>query len=167
MESILGRIVAIVLTLIAVAGVGYVGYTAFEKSRASQCLSDISQVITNTRALFQQSANGYASFTTANAGALINAGVFPGSMVRGGQVVDAWGNTVQLSPGNANNTEATITFGGAGSETVPQCATVVTGLKDFVAMTVGGTTFSQANQPDPVTASTACSGGKTIAVTFQ
>ena len=166
MDRTVGVILAVVLGLLALGAVVLSGHHAFASNTASTVVTDVSQLETNARAQFGQGANLYANFTTANEGAMITSGVFPTDMVRGGAVVDSWGNAVALAPA-ANNTEGTITFGGGGSETSDECANVVTGLKDYVSLTVGGTTFTQANQPDAVSAGNACGAGLTIAMTFQ
>ncbi|CAN7312850.1 prepilin type IV pili [Caballeronia sp. LjRoot34] len=166
MDGILGRIVAIVLGLLALSGVSYAAYKGFSGSKASQLSGDIAQIITQARVQSAQGSDGYTSFTTGNEGALITAGIFPGDMVRNGTVVDPWGNNVALtSDGNA--TEGVLTVGGGGSETADQCTNVVTGLKDYVSLAVGGTTFTQATPPDSVSAANACAAGLSITVTFQ
>lgn len=167
MDGILGRVVAIVLGLLALAGVGLAGYKAFAANKSSTISTDITQIVTNARSQFSQNSNGYANFTTNNANALVTAGVIPSDMVRAAGVTDAWGNAVQL--GNAaGSTEGTITFGGGGSESVEQCASVVTSLKDYVSLQVGGgAAFTQAVQPDAVSAARACTAGLAIVLTFQ
>ena len=166
MDRTVGVILAVVLGLLALGAVVLSGHHAFASNTASTVVTDISQLEINARSQFGQGTNLYTNFTTANEGAMITGGVFPTDMVRGGAVVDSWGNAVALAPA-ANNTEGTISFGGGGSETADECSAVVTGLKDYVALQVGGTTFSQANQPDAVSASNACAGGLAIALTFQ
>jgi hypothetical protein len=122
MGRILGAIIAVVLGLLALAGVGVMGATGFfGGDKASKVTTDISQLITNARSQFAQNSNGYTNFTTANEAPMMTAGVFPNSMVRGGAVIDAWGNAVALSSTN-NATQ----FGGGSSETAKQCPTVVT-----------------------------------------
>jgi hypothetical protein len=166
MERIFGAVVAVILGLLALAGVTAVASGAFGGDKASRVSSDISQVVTNARGGFVQSANGYTSFTTANEASLITAGVFPNTMVRAGAVVDAWGNAVTL--GNSNNaTIGTVTFGGGGSETAKSCASVVSTLHDYVTLTVGGTVFTPTNQPDANSAGAACGTSLTITVAFQ
>ena len=166
MDRTVGVMLAVVLGLLALGAVVLSGHHAFASNTASTVVTDISQLETNARAQFGQGSNLYTSFTTANESAMITGGLFPTDMVRGGAVVDAWGNAVTLAPA-ANNTEGTISFGGGGSETTDECTTAVTAMKDYVSMTVGGTTFTQANQPDSVSAANACAGGLAIALTFQ
>ena len=166
MEGILGRIVAVVLGLLALAGVGVVATNAFSGNKASNVTSDITQVITNARAQFTQGGNGYTNFTTANNSALITAGIFPPDMTRGATIVDPWGNTVTIASASAAS-QGVISFGGGNSETAKQCVAVATSLKDFVTLSVNGTTFTPTTLPDPVSAAAACSATATFVLTFQ
>ncbi|WP_321816717.1 MULTISPECIES: type 4 pilus major pilin [unclassified Paraburkholderia] len=166
MEGILGRAMAVVLGLIALAAVALAATGAFSSSKASTVVSDITMVVANARGLFSQNNNGYTNFTSANESALSSAGVFPSDMVRSSAIYDAWGNSVTLSSADSD-TEGVVAFGGGGSETVKQCVTVVTGLKDYVSLEVGGTTFTETNQPDATTAESACESDLTITLTFQ
>jgi hypothetical protein len=166
MDRIIGAIVAVVLGLLALAGVALMGSTGFSGDKSSKVASDITQTVTNARGQFVQSSNGYTNFTTANIGSMITAGIFPTTMVRNNAVVDQWGNNVTLANSN-NATVGSITFGGGGSETAKQCAAVVNALKDYVSLTVGGTTFTPTNQPDAVTAGAACNNSLSITLAFQ
>jgi hypothetical protein len=169
MEGILGRVIAVVLGLLALGGVSYASYSGFSSARASQIVTDIAQAETTARAGYSQGSSGYTNFTTANETALITAGKptdFPTDMLRSGVIKDAWGNAVTAAPADSD-TQGVITVGGGGSESADQCATVAVGLKDYVSLTVGTTTFTPTTQPDRSTAMTACSDTATIAVTFQ
>ena len=77
MDRLLGNIIAIVLTLLALVGLAYAGYNGFQNHKAGVVVNDVAQMITNARAGFSQSNNGYANFTTANVPAMINGGMFP------------------------------------------------------------------------------------------
>ncbi|WP_144153344.1 type 4 pilus major pilin [Paraburkholderia sp. BCC1885] len=166
MDSMLGRIVATVLTLMAIgAAVVYI-HGGFSWNKNATITSDVTWVVTNARTQFSQNSNGYTNFTNANLTAMTNAGVFPPDMVRNGTLVDAWGNTVTVSSaGNAS--EGVVAFGGGGSESVEQCSNVVTTLRDYVSLQVGGTSFTQASLPDSVAAGNACANGLGITLTFQ
>lgn len=166
MDGILGRIIATVLGLLALVGVAYASYNGFQNHKASVMVNNLAQLMTNARAGFSQGNNGYVNFTTANVPNMINSGMFPTDMVRGTAIYDAWGNAITLSSAN-NGAQGVISFGGGGAETTKQCVTVATGNKDFVTMTVGSTTFTQAALPDQSTAGAACSATATFSVTFQ
>ena len=165
MERILGAVAAVVLALIAMAGVALAIHHAFTGSTSQNVVSDMTQVVENARQGFE-GPTGYTNFTTANEPAMITSSMFPSDMVQNGNVVDAWGNPVTLAPAN-NNTEGVVTFGGGGSEDAGECATVVVGLKDYISLSVGGTTFTPSTPPDKVSAGNACSAGLQIAMTFQ
>ncbi|WP_373380347.1 prepilin type IV pili [Cupriavidus nantongensis] len=166
MDGILGRVVAIVLGLLALVGIAYAGYNGFQNHKASVVATNIEQLITNARAGFSQGNNGYTNFTTANIAAMINGGMFPTDMVRGNALVDPWGNAVTLASAN-NGSRGVITFGGGNAQTAKQCVSATLGMKDYVTLTVGTTTFDQTNLPDQVTASAACSATASFALTFQ
>lgn len=156
MEGILGRIIATVLGLIALAGVGYAAYNGFSNSKSSDVVTGITTIINNSRAQFSSGNSRYTNFTTANAASLVAAGIVPTSWVGPGNVpTDPWGNALGFAPTGAN-TQGQITFGGAGSATVAQCINVLQNLKDYVSVTVGTKTFTQAALPDPVSAAAAC-----------
>ncbi|MGX6566068.1 type 4 pilus major pilin [Cupriavidus necator] len=166
MDGILGRIVAIVLGLLALVGIAYAGYNGFQSHKAGVVATNITQLITNARAGFSQGNNGYTNFTTANIAAMIAGGMFPTDMVRGTTLVDPWGNAVTLSSAN-NGSQGVITFGGGNGQTAKQCVSTAVGLKDYVTLTVGSTTFNQTNLPDQATAGAACSATAAFALTFQ
>ncbi|MCW3587383.1 prepilin type IV pili [Burkholderia cenocepacia] len=165
MERIIGAIVAIILGLLAMAGVGLMASDGFGSDKASKVTTDITQTMSNARGQFMQNTN-YTNFTTANIPAMITSGIFPAPMVRGNALVDRWGNAVVLNNTN-NGTVGTIQFGGGGSETAKQCASVVTSIKDYVSLTVGGVMFTPQNQPDAVSAGAACGTSLQITVAFQ
>jgi hypothetical protein len=164
MDGIFGRVVAVVLLLLAMAGVGYAAYSGFSLNTSGRIVTDLTLFTTNVRALFAQGNTGYANLTTANLGVLISEGVFPSDMLRAGTAVDGWGNPITLSSTNGG-TYGVIGLG--GNETVEQCTKVVISVKDYVQLSVGGTVFTQTTQPDPITAQVACTGGGDIQVTFQ
>ncbi|MBF6989382.1 prepilin type IV pili [Cupriavidus sp. IK-TO18] len=166
MDGILGRIVAIVLGLLALAGIAYAGYNGFQSHKASVVATNISQLITNARAGFSQGNNGYTNFTTANVASMITSGMFPSDMVRGTTLIDSWGNAVTLASANSGS-QGVITFGGGNAQTAKQCVSTALGLKDYVTLAVGSTTFNQTNLPDQATAGAACSATATFTLTFQ
>lgn len=166
MESVVARGIATLLTLLALAFAGTVVYKLFSSNKATNITTDMSLLINNSRAQFSQGSTGYTNFANANLTNLNTAGILPADMVRAAGLTDAWGNAVTL--GNAGGaTQATIAFGGGNSETPDQCTAVVTALKDYVSLKVGGTTFTQAGLPDPDTAGAACAGSPAIVLTFQ
>lgn len=167
MEGILGRIVATVLGLLALAGIGYAAANGFSNSKVDIIVSGATHIATNARAQFSAGNTGYTNFTTANAASLVSAGIIPTSWVTAGVPTDPWGNAVTFAAG-ASPTQGVITIGGGGSETIEQCIKVTQNLKDYVSLVVGTKTFTQAALPDPVSAAAACTAATTkIAMTFQ
>lgn len=166
MDRIIGAAVAIILGLLALAALSGGVSSAFGGNKASNVTQDITQLMTNARAQFSQGGNGYTNFTTANAAALITAGVPPSSMVRGAAIFDAWGNPVTLASAGGS-AQGVVSFGGGNAESAKQCVSVVTSLKDYVSLTVNGTTFTPAALPDPVTAAAACTATAGFVLTFQ
>ena len=166
MERIYGAIAAFVLGLLALAQVTGMGSGAFDWYNNSRLVSNVSSVQTAARGQFMQGSNGYTNFTTANAAALITAGIIPAGWVKGGAIVDNWGNNVTLASAS-NATIGSITFGGGNTETVQNCGKVVNNLGDYVSVVVGGKTFTQASPPDAVTATAACQVALSITVNFQ
>jgi hypothetical protein len=157
---------AVILGLVLLALGAAALYGGFNTGKASNLVTEITLIETNARGGFAQSNQGYTSFTTVNVPTLASGGMFPANLVRNGTLYDEWGNTMQLGSAS-NDTQGVITFGGGGSQSVDECKTVVMGLKDYVSMAVGGATFTQTDQPDANSATNACSGNPTIAVTFQ
>ncbi len=167
MDSLLGRIVATVLGLLALAGIGSAIYSAFSSDTTSGIVSDMSQTVVNARSAFSQGTSGYSSFTNANISQLITNDIFPSSMVKSGAVYDRWGNAVSISA-QLGGTQGVLTFGGGGSEDVNSCAKVAVSLvaANYVSLKVGSQTFSKANAPDPVTAANACATGLQFQLVF-
>jgi len=166
MREMIGTIGAIVIGLILLALIGVTVLGGTKSGKASNFVSGMAVIQSKAREGFAQSNNGYTNFTTANAGTMINNHDFPTTMVKGGVLVDLWGNGIQLSSAN-NGSQGVITFGGGGSEDAEQCKSVVTGLKDYVTLNVAGTIFTQSNQPDGATAGAACAiGAAGITITF-
>lgn len=163
MDSILGRVVAAILGLLALGGVIYAGGQALGGNKVSQMTNDVAQVVNNARSQMSQNSLGYTNFTTANTAPLITAGIFPADMNRGGVIVDAWGNAVTFAP-IANGQQFTLTWGGAGM-TADQCSKLASSMQGYISLKVNATTW--AIPPDAVAAGTACGGGTTFVGTFQ
>lgn len=167
MDSLLGRIVATVLGLLALVAVGSGIYQGFGMDTTSQIVTDMSSTVVNARSAFAQGTSGYSSFSNANVTQLINNDIFPSGMVRGGALYDRWGNAVTISSQNAGM-QGVITFGGGGSEDVNFCAKTAVSMNavSYVSMKVGATTFPKANAPDPVQAANACATGLQFTLVF-
>lgn len=166
MDSIIARIAVILVGLLALAGAAAGVNMLMQSNTASRVDTDVAAILNQARGAFASGPTGYTNFTTANLAQLVNAGVFPSDMVVGTAVNDPWGNAVTLSSANGG-TQGVLTFGGGGSETVSTCSKAATGIKDYVALKIGTTSFTPSAPPDAVTAATACATGMTLVLTFQ
>ena len=169
MDSVLGRIAATVLTLLVLAAVGLGIYKAFSGNKVAQTVTDLSMLVNNARAQYSQGNGGYTAFvvTNGNAGALINANgtsaIIPTDMIRGGQVVDAWGNPVTISSFN-NGSQFNVSFGGNGV-TASQCAQLLTEISGYTAIAASGSPpFTTSWPPNATTAAGACTGATANAI---
>ena len=170
MDSVLGRIAATVLTLLVLAAVGLGIYKAFSGNKVAQTVTDLSMLVNSARAQYSQGNGGYTAFavTNGNAGALINSNgtsaIIPSDMIRGGQVVDAWGNTVSIVSLN-NGSQFRVDLGGNGV-TASQCAQLLTEINGYVwiGVTNGATVFTPAAPPNATTAAGACTGATANAI---
>lgn len=166
MENIIARIAVILVGLLALAGVVAGVSGLMQSNTASRVDTDVASILNQARGAFASGPTGYSNFTTANISSLVNAGVFPSDMVVGSAVTDPWGNSLTLASANGG-TQGVLTFGGGGSESVATCSKAATGIKDYVTLKVGTTTFTPALPPDAVTAAQACTTGLTFVLTFQ
>ena len=165
MESILARVMATVLGLIALAAVVFAMDSANNSSKINMMTASISQLVTEARAQYAMSSTGYASFTTANTAALATAKIIPDRLMLNGSAVDLWGNPITFnSVSSANNYEFQITFGGANIP-VETCVGLVTNIGGYVDMTIGGQDMGNL-PPDPITAENACTNSTQISLTY-
>jgi hypothetical protein len=168
MESIVARVTATLLGLLALVGVSAGAYNGFQNSRAARVHEGITQIITNARAAFSMGSNGYTNMTTANQATLISAGLFPADWVNGANVRDPWGNAIALASANSGS-QGVLTVGGGGSMNTATCTKAVQALRDYVTLKVGTTDFTPTTPPDATSGATACgtSGTVSIVITFQ
>jgi hypothetical protein len=166
MERVIGALVAIALAILALSSVLGNSDQAKADQKGSSLTTNIAFVMTKARSGFAQSNTGYANFSNGNIASLINAGVFPPSMVKNGAVYDMWGNPLTLGSTN-NGASGTIAFGGGGSETSEECVTTITGLSGYDSLTVNGSTYTSSSAPDEATAGGACTATAAITVTFH
>jgi hypothetical protein len=164
MRDFFGSLYGQIVTVIGLVSILILGANMLTTNKAVSQASDIGMLVTNARRLGAQ-GNGYLNFTSANAPALIKDGIVPGTMVRGGAITDQWGGTVELTNQN-NGGQGVITLNGIPSQ--KDCSNFVAIIgSGYEAVTVGGTTFSQNNPVDSVTASNACNGQTSVSITFS
>lgn len=134
MDSILGRVIAAILVLLAIAGVVYLGSQAMGSNKISNQLSDLSQLKTNVQTLYANDVAGYSTITAAN---LITAGAVPADMVQSStSVIDAWGNAVSIKPdagtvGGASQFD--VTFNSLSNGDCVKLVTQVSGTTGILA----------------------------------
>ncbi|CAB3730623.1 hypothetical protein LMG22037_05550 [Paraburkholderia phenoliruptrix] len=166
MDSILGFFAGRGMQLAAMAGVALLIAAVVVIMGSGNMVSDLTFIMTQSRAQLAQGNNGYANFTNANASGLIGAGVFPSTWNKSGTLYDRWGNAVTLAS-TANGVQGQVTFGGGGTETTSSCSSVASNLNGYSSLQIGGKTFTPSSMPDAATAGTACAGQPTLTLTFQ
>lgn len=153
------------LVLLGMAAAAGVIYAASGGNKVSSQASDITLLQGGARQQLGETPNGYMNFTTANAANLIQAGIVPPGMVRGGTLTNKWGGTITLAPAN-NNGQGVITLSGITNS--KDCSQLVTTLRDYDTLTIGTTTFTRDTLPDGNTAAAACKGNNTtVKITFS
>ncbi len=167
MDSILGRVIAAILVLLALAGVVYLGSQAMGSSKVTNAVSDLAQIQTNVEGLYANSSTGYSTLTSTVA---INAGAIPADMVQGtSSVVDAWGNAVALAPVTTFNAQTVSGFSVAYTGlSNADCVKLATQVPGAAGVTINGTTVASANGiVDAGTAAADCStGANALTVVF-
>ncbi len=165
MDSIIGRVIAGLLALLALGGVMYLGAQGIQSSRVNTEIADIGTLVANVRGQFMQSSTGYTGVTSANSAALITAQVIPAEMIKNGGIVDEWSDPITLASAN-NGAQFTVTLGGT-SLSQAGCIALATGFQGYISMAIGGSTYTQQTMPDTVTAAGVCTTGATITLTYN
>lgn len=177
MESIIARIVATVLTVILLAGVGYAAYNGYENNKVSTFSSNLATVqqAINTVYANSTSFSGLATIELANlpqAQSMAGPGVAnTATLGTSGTLIDSWGNQLTLvGAGDAGaptgllpnqfavlDTGATLTPG--------ECQDIAGALANStVSMTVAGLVLAQ-----PITVASiagACDSGGSAGLTM-
>lgn len=152
------------LVLLGIAAAAGVMYAASGGNKVSAQISDITMLQGSARQQLGETPNGYMNFTTGNAAYLIQNGIVPPGMVRSGNLVNKWGGAITLAPTN-NNGQAVITLAGINNQ--KDCGQLLTTLRDYDTLVVGGTTFTRNALPDGVSAAQVCSNNTTVVITFS
>lgn len=153
MDSILGRVIAGILILLAIAGVVYLGSQALSANKQTTAVGDLSQVQINVKGLYANNPAGYASLTNTVA---INAQAVPADMVSGTNVLDQWGNAVTLAPvAAASGGGFSVSY--AGPVPAAACVKMATQVSGAKSVKVNSTTLTATNGViDAGAAATAC-----------
>lgn len=165
MESILARIMATVLGLIALSGVIFALNSANDSSKVNAMTVSLSQLVTEARSQYANSSTGYASFTTANTQALYSNKIIPDRLMLNNTAVDLWGNTMGFSSlVSSNNYGFQVTFGGANIP-VETCVNLATNIGGYIDMKIGGQDMGSL-PPDPLTAESACNASTQFTLSY-
>ena len=165
MESLLARVMATVLGLIALAGAAYYMSYANESSKVNMMVVNVAQLVTEARAQYAMSPTGYSTFTTANISQLASNKVIPSRLMLNGSAVDVWGNLISLNPVSSNNNfQFQITFGGANIP-LSACEQLATSLGGYVDMTIGSQDMGN-QTPDAIAALNACNNSTQFTLTY-
>ncbi len=180
MDSIIGRLVATILTLILIAGVGFIAYNGFQQNKVSTMTAGISSLVESIQQDYSQYPS-FAGLSTMPVNSLSSVknlwGNSAGTVGTAGGLLDPWGNDVTVTSGATPPTGATnvtaanmvITDTGT-SFGASECKTMaMAGGASAYETVVGGTMVNTVagGSINPVTAATACAGGaKAIAWVF-
>jgi hypothetical protein len=166
MDSILGKVIAAILALIAVALVAVAFFVSYENDRTSNLVAAVGSTELNIRGDYIHSASGYASVTNAS---VISAGEAPGTIVKNGQLVSPWGASITITPIDATATPVTSGYApnfqiDVGPLPGDVCAKASLAIKDLMALNVAGTEY--APPADPAAAATMCAGNPDVVFQF-
>jgi type II secretory pathway pseudopilin PulG len=155
MDSILGRVIGIAITLILVVGVVIASSSLFADSKASNAENDLTTLITNIQAAYatQPNFNGLTEQISNNAKWT------PSDMLNGATIVNQWGGTVTL--GVVANSQFTVT-----EPNVPRdgCIKLISSLPTAQSIAVNGAAALTAL--DPASLVTACSSPTSNSIVF-
>lgn len=158
MNDLIAKIIAVVLTLLALAGVIALFNSASNSSKTTQALTDLTAMTGSVQALYV-SHPSYANITAA---VVANGKLAPSTMISGSTLVNPWGGTVTVAVNASNSSFFDVT-----QPSVPNvaCATLATALGNLGALSINGTA---ATLPvDPATATASCNAGSnTLVMTF-
>jgi hypothetical protein len=105
MESVIGRIVATILSVVLLAGVGYLAYAGFSSNKVSKFTSQTGGLVQAVNQIYASSASftGLSTMPAANLSQIKDmwASSAPGTATIGtaGTLIDPWGNGLQVLGG--------------------------------------------------------------------
>jgi hypothetical protein len=155
MDSILGRVIGIAITLILVVGVVIASSSLFSGAKASNAANDLTTLIANVQAAYATQPN----FTNLNNTAVTNGKWAPSDMVTGaGGLINQWGGqvTVQQDKLDGNNTaEFDVVETAIPADA---CVKLVNTVPAAIKVTVGAASTT-AIATDPAAVAGVCSAG--------
>ncbi len=157
MDSTLGKVLAGIVSLLALASVVVYGYTGFSRAKENSAVSDVATLATKIRGDYANNPNGYASLTNQVA---IAAGDVPADMLQGSSIVNAWGSAVTIGPIAGTPKDFAIDLGAA-----PQaaCVQLLTTDGNLMGAALGATSKQVSLPVTPAAAAAACAGAATSA----
>lgn len=179
MESVIGRVLATLVTIIALAGLGYAAYNGFESNRISNFSAGVlslTQAIDQTYAT-SPSTTGLYSMPAANlqqASSLWAANPPVGTIGATGAMVDPFGDSVEVFGHGDTGALVTTTTPAqyevdvlATAMTPSDCQSLLSSLStSLTGAVINGTAI--AGQPTPTELAADCTGvtGKTVSLVF-
>ncbi len=161
MSEILGTIFKTILALLGVAAVVVIAYTAFNNSKNSNAVAQLSQLSLNIQSQYTSGAFTTLTNTIATTGDK-GAKLAPEDMVSGGNLLNPWGGAVTVNVNAANAANFDITTADVSSS---GCQKLATNMSSAVRLSINGT--AQTLPLDPGTAITTCAGASnTLVFTF-
>ena len=180
MDSVIGRVVATILTLILIAGVGFMAYNGFEQNKVSTMTTGISGLVQSVQHDYAEypTFSGLSAMPVNSFSSVKNLwGSSAGKVGTAGGLLDPWGNDITVKSGATapagavNVTAANFVIMDAGTKFgTTECKTMAMagGASAYETIVSGKMINTTPGQSiNPVTAATACAGGaKSIAWVF-
>lgn len=158
MSEILGAMFKYLVAIIGVAAVVGTVYIVFGSNRAQAALSDLSQLQSNTQALY----SGQPSFASVTNAVAIAANLAPSSMISGAALVNPWSGAVTINVNAANASNFDITEAAVPADA---CAKLIVSTPTAVGLKVNG--VAAALPVDAGVATVACNtAANTLIFTF-
>lgn len=172
MDSIIGRVVATILTLILIAGVGFMAYNGFQQNKVSTMTAGMANLVQSVQHEYAEypSFSGLSKMPVNALSSVKNLwGSSSDTIGTSGGLVDPWGNPLTVASG-ATPPSGAQTVTGSNFYVTDSGASFGTGMCKTLAMSVGasayetlvgGTMINSApgQSINPVQAATACNGG--------
>jgi hypothetical protein len=153
MDSILGKVIAATLVLLAVVGVIVYAATGYFSDQEAQAVTAVSTIAVKIRGDYANNPRGYASLNNLVA---IAAGDVPAGLVKGSSIVNPWGSPITISPLAVNGAASDFSID-YGAVPIKACVRMLTTDGSLMGASVNGT---QVVLPvDPAVAAQACAAG--------
>jgi hypothetical protein len=158
MSEILGTLFKYLMALLGVAVIGGILYGALHKNKAVTEAGNVQQLATNVTSTYASQAQ-FTSLTTAICANLAPPGMSPPGT---GTLTNQWGQAVTCTV-DANAAQFDVLESNVPSD---GCADLVTHMKNYVSLTLNGTTYTATTPLDAGTATSDCNAAATQDITF-